>query len=213
MAILKNEKISAYSHGAIVPVMAAGTIALLILSGGSVPLQIVSFVYGLSAITLFTASFLYHSKKKYEDEKSIWRRLDHSAIFMLIAGTYTPMCFLYLSGPLMWSILIIQWFLVISGIFSSLFLNLPRFATIIIYLIMGWVVIVPYKTFISAMPATVLFLLVTGGISYTLGALVYAAAKSYRKLPYRKFHEIFHYFVVAGAMLHLAMVINGVGIA
>ncbi len=211
MVLLKEEKVSAYTHGALIPVMAAGTIVLMILAGRNLSLQIVSLVYGLSAIALFTASFLYHSRKRYPDEKSIWRRLDHSAIYILIAGTYTPMCFLYLDGWMMKGILIAQWSLVLTGIFISFLSNAPRVLTTGIYLLMGWVVVIPFKALIEAMPPAIIVLLVAGGLSYTLGAVIYALKKPNPLPPYMGFHEIFHIFVMAGAGFHLAMIITGVG--
>lgn len=211
MVLLKEEKVSAYTHGALIPVMAAGTIVLMILAGRNLSLLIVSLVYGLSAITLFTASFLYHSKKRYPDEKSVWRRLDHSAIYILIAGTYTPMCFLYLDGWMMKGILIAQWSLVLTGIFISFFSNAPRVLKTSIYLLMGWVVVIPFKSLIQAMPPVIIALLVAGGVSYTLGAVIYALKKPNPLPPYMGFHEIFHICVMAGAGFHLAMIITGVG--
>lgn len=211
MVLLKEEKVSAYTHGALVPVMAAGTVALVILAGKNFNLQIVSLIYGLSAIALFTASFLYHAKKRYPDDKSIWRRLDHSAIYILIAGTYTPMCYLYLDGWMMKGILIAQWSLVLTGIFISFLSNAPRVLKTAIYLLMGWVVVIPFKSLIEAMPPVIIALLVAGGISYTLGAVIYALKKPDPNPPYMGFHEIFHIFVMAGAGFHLAMVITGVG--
>jgi len=211
MVLLKEEKVSAYTHGALIPVMAAGTVILLIIAGNNLSLQIVSLVYGLSAVTLFTASYLYHSKKRFPGEKSIWRRLDHSAIYILIAGTYTPMCFLYLEGWMMKGILIAQWSLVLSGIFLSFFSNAPRILSTAIYLLMGWVVIIPFKSLIEAMPLSIIILLVSGGLSYTIGALIYAFKKPDPFPPYMGFHEIFHICVILGAGFHLAMIITGVG--
>lgn len=211
MVFLKEEKVSAYTHGALVPVMAAGTIALIILAGTNWTLKIVSLIYGLSAIALFTASFLYHSKKQYPNEKSFWRRLDHSAIYVLIAGTYTPLCFLYLDGWMMKGILIAQWSLVLAGVFLSFFSNAPRIISTVIYLLMGWVVVIPFRALIEAMPLSIIILLVSGGISYTVGAVVYAIKRPNLFLPYMGFHEVFHIFVILGAGFHLAMIIAGVG--
>lgn len=210
MVVLKEEKISAYTHGALIPVMAAGTIALIILAGTNWTLKFVSLIYGLSAIILFTASYLYHSKKKYPNEKSLWRRLDHSAIYILIAGTYTPMCFLYLDGWMMKGILIAQWSLVLAGVFLSFFSNAPRILSTVIYLLMGWVVVIPFRALIEAMPLSIIILLVAGGISYTIGAVVYAIKKPNPFPPYMGFHEVFHIFVILGAGFHLAMMITGV---
>lgn len=212
MKILKSEKVSAYTHGALIPVMAAGTIVLGVLAGRDITLQFFALVYGLSATLLFTASFLYHAKKKTENERTVWRKLDRSAIFILIAGTYTPMCFLYLTGTMMKGILIAQWLLVLSGICISFFTNAPRKISTVIYLMMGWVVVIPFKTMIGVMPAGILTLLVAGGISYTIGALVYAFKKPNPFPPFLGFHEVFHVFVNAGAILHLLMVIGSVTI-
>ncbi len=212
MNILKSEKVSAYSHGALIPVMVTGTVVLAVLAGKNLTLQFFSLVYGISATLLFTASFLYHAKKKSENERTVWRKLDRSAIFLLIAGTYTPMCFLYLQGTMMRGILIAQWLLVLSGIYISFFTNAHRKISTMIYLMMGWVVVIPFKSMIAVMPSGILMLLIAGGISYTLGALVYAFKKPNPLPPYMGFHEVFHVFVNAGALLHLLMVIGSVTI-
>lgn len=211
MKIPENEKISAYTHGGAIPVMAIGTAILAYMSRGNFNLQVVSLIYGLSAVLLFTASFLYHARKKGENDTSIWRKLDHSAIFLLIAGTYTPMCYLYLEGWMRWGILIAQWSLVFSGIiFKLFFINAPRIIGTMIYLIMGWIVVIPISRLVSVMPVDVLFLLSAGGLSYTAGAIIYALKKP-DPLPGRfGFHEIFHIFIIAGALFHLVMVVTGI---
>lgn len=211
MNIPENEKISAITHGAAIPFMVIGTAILVYMSRGNLNLQIVSLIYGISAVLLFTASFLYHCRKSGENDTSIWRKLDHSAIFFLIAGTYTPMCYLYLDGWMRWGILIAQWSLVFSGIiFKLFFINAPRVIGTSIYLIMGWIVIIPISRLVTAMPGDVLFLLTAGGLSYTVGAIIYAIKKP-NPIPDRfGFHEIFHIFIIAGAAFHLVMVMAGI---
>jgi hemolysin III len=212
MNILKTEKISAYTHGAAVPVMAIGTIVLIVLSKGDFTMQAVSLIYGLSAIFLFTASFLYHSKKRRENEVSVWRKLDHTAIFFLIAGTYTPICYIYLDGTMKWGMIIAQWSLVFAGtIFKLFFINAPRIIGTLIYLLMGWSAVIPLSTLIHTMPGSTLAFLAAGGISYTAGAIIYAMKKPNPIPHYFGFHEIFHVFIIGGAVLHLIMVINGIG--
>jgi len=206
MNIPQNEKFSAYSHGAAIPIMAIGTAVLLYLAKGNFKLQLVSAIYGISAILLFTASFLYHARKSPENDTSIWRKLDHSAIFFLIAGTYTPMCYLYLDGAMKWGILIAQWTLVLLGIiFKIFFVNAPRVIGTSIYLLMGWMVVIPFRSIINAMPHGVFMFLLWGGILYTVGAVIYAIKKPDPLPDYFGFHEIFHIFVVAGALFHLMM--------
>jgi len=211
MNIPQTEKISAYTHGGAVPVMAIGTVILLAISSGDINSQIVSLIYGLSGIFLFSASFFYHSRKVIENDESVWRKLDHTAIFFLIAGTYTPICFLYLEGKMKWGILIAQWSLVISGtIFKLFFVNAPRVIGTLIYLLMGWIVVIPISTLVHTMPPMALFFLAAGGISYTIGAVIYAVKKPDPLPDFFGFHEIFHIFVIGGAMLHLLMVIYGI---
>lgn len=211
MNILKTEKISAYTHGAAVPVMAIGTVILIILSKGNKSMQLVSLVYGLSGIFLFTASFLYHSKKRKENEISVWRKLDHTAIFFLIAGTYTPICYFYLDGKMMWGMIIGQWLLVFLGtVFKLFFINAPRVIGTLIYLLMGWSAVIPISTLVHTMPHTALVFLAAGGVSYTVGAIIYALKKPDPLPGCFGFHEIFHVFIVGGAVLHLLMVINGI---
>ncbi len=211
MKIPETEKISAYTHGGTIPVMILGTIILLIISAGNTAAQIVSLIYGLSGIFLFSASFIYHSQKVVENDKTFWRKLDHTAIFFLIAGTYTPMCVIYLEGKMMWGILIAQWGLVLSGtIFKLFFINAPRVIGTLIYLLMGWIVVIPISTLINTMPHTALILLASGGMSYTIGAVIYAVKRPNPIPDFFGFHEIFHIFIIGGAILHLSMVIYSI---
>ncbi len=211
MNIPNTEKISAYTHGGTIPVMVIGTAILLIISRGSITAQIISLIYGLSGIFLFSASFIYHSQKVIENDESFWRKLDHTAIFFLIAGTYTPICFFYLQGNMRWGILIAQWSLVISGtIFKLYFVNAPRVIGTLIYLLMGWIVIIPISTLVHTMPHAALVFLAAGGISYTIGAVIYAVKRPNPLPDFFGFHEIFHIFVIGGAVLHLMMVIYGI---
>jgi hemolysin III len=168
--------------------------------------MVVAIVYGLSAILLFSASASYHGLKQNEDEISIWRKLDHSAIFFMIAGTYTPICYIYLSGYWKWSIIMIQWALVAGGIFLKFFyLHAPRYFSTIIYVLMGWIGIAAIKEFLTTMPPMALFYLFAGGISYTVGAIFYAIKKPAWKAGFG-FHEIFHLFVLLGGVFHYLLV-------
>ncbi len=179
-----------------------GTFFLLYASKGCIAKTIISTIYGISVIFLFTASSLYHAFKQNENEISFWRKMDHFAIFIMIAGTYTPICYVYLTGWWKWSIIIILWALVLGGFFFKFFyLNAPRYLYTAIYLIMGWVGIVPIKQFLMTMPKNVLFFIVLGGISYTTGAVFYILKKPQIK-PGFGFHEIFHFLILLGGFCH-----------
>ena len=211
MNILHSEKVAAYSHGATIPFFVFGTIILVAAGAGRTAVQLAALVYGLSGIFLFSSSFFYHANKRKENDMTLWRKFDHTAIFFLIAGTYTPLCFLYLDGAMKWSIIGAQWGLVIAGtVFKFIFINAPRYIGTLIYLIMGWIVLIPLFMLVQTMPVQVLVLLFAGGIMYTVGAIIYGFKRPDPSPGFFGFHEIFHLFVIAGALLHLWMVFSGV---
>ena len=201
--INQKEKFSSASHlfGAILAIF--GTIILTLKSIGNTANIIVAIIYGFSTFFLFISSAIYHAQKKEENEESFWRKLDHIAIFIMIAGTYTPICFLFLDGIWRWSILLLQWILVISGVILKLLvLNTPRWVTITIYLVQGWVAIIPIYQLTKVMPLGSILLLFAGGLSYTIGAIIYKLKKP-NPLPEKfGFHEIFHIWILIGAILH-----------
>ena len=204
--IRNQEKISYYTHlvGALLAI--AGTVHLIYAARSSASHILVAMVYGVSVILLFSASAFYHASKQTENEISIWRKLDHSAIFFMIAGTYTPVCYVYLSGCWRWSVIIIQWALVVAGLFLKFFyLKAPRYLSTFIYLLMGWIGIVAIKEFWSTMPPKAVFYLFAGGVSFTTGAVFYAIKKPVSRSG-AGFHEIFHLFVLLGWAFHYLLV-------
>lgn len=204
--IRSQEKISYYSHLAGALAAVAGTVYLISAVRSSFAHVAVSMVYGFSIILLFSASAAYHALKQKENEISVWRKLDHMAIFFMIAGTYTPVCYVYLSGHWRWSVIVIQWALVLAGLFLKFFyLKAPRYFSTIIYLLMGWIGIVPIKELLKTMPPQAVFYLFAGGIAFTVGAICYAVKKPVFS-PVFGFHEIFHLFVLLGGICHYLLV-------
>jgi hemolysin III len=206
IVIRKQEKVSFYSH--FIGVLAAifGAAWLIYTVRLSSAHMVVAMVYGLSVILLFSASAAYHGLKQKDDEISVWRKLDHIAIFVMIAGSYTAVCYVYLSGYWKWSIIIFQWALVLAGFFLKFFyIKAPRYFSTVIYLFMGWIGIIPIKELLTTMPPNALFYLFTGGISFTLGAILYAIEKPVFS-PWFGFHEIFHLFVLLGAFFHYLLI-------
>jgi hemolysin III len=207
MHIQKQDRFSAYSHlcGAII--VLAGILVLVYQTRDCSSLIIVSIIYGLSAVFMLLSSALYHAFKKGENQAGFLRKMDHFAIFCMIAGTYTPLCYIYLEGNLKWGLIIAQWALVIAGFFLKVFyIRAPRLFTTIIYLLMGWMAIVPIKQLLSAMPLAYLILLFTGGIAYSAGAVFYILKKPNPIPGLFGFHEIFHLFVLTGVFLHIPVV-------
>ncbi|MDD5605369.1 MAG: hemolysin III family protein [Dehalococcoidales bacterium] len=206
--MLKRELFSFYSHLVGLIAAVAGTVALLILSWGHWQYFIVCLIYGISAINLFTASSVYHASKRGEDTKTIWRKLDHVAIYIMIAGTYTPLAYHYLDGAWFWSIILIQWGLVIAGLFFKLFyLKAPRYLSVSIYLLMGWMVVVFLGKLWPLATTVEIVLLLLGGISYSAGAAIYAIKKPNPVPGVFGFHEIFHVLIIAGAAFHYLVIL------
>ncbi len=207
MKIQKQDRFSACSHlgGAIF--VLAGVLVLVYQARDCPSLIIVSVIYGLSAVFMLLSSAFYHAFKTGENQAGFLRKMDHFAIFCMIAGTYTPLCYIYLDGTLKWVMLIVQWALVIAGFFLKVFyIRAPRVFTTIIYLLMGWMAIVPIKQLLSTMPSASLILLLLGGLAYSAGAVFYMLKKPNPVPGLFGFHEIFHFLVLTGVFLHLPVV-------
>ena len=204
-----RQPFSSLSHFAGAVAALTGTVILAISTWHDSGALASSLIYGISATLLFTASGIYHAARSGENERSMLRKLDHSAIYAMIAGTYTPVAFAYLSGAWAWSIVAVQWGLVVAGIaITLLWITRPRGVSVAIYVAMGWVAIVAAKELFAAMPARALILLLAGGLSYTAGALIYAIKKP-DPLPGRfGFHELFHVFILFGAGFHYFLVLD-----
>src|SRR3984893_12462047 len=197
--ILAKPLLRGWFHAVAAACAVALTVVLCWLSRGDIPKLISMLIFGLSMIELYTISAIYHIGKWSEPRRRLLRAIDHANIFVLIAGTYTPLCFNLLSGWLRPAILITIWLLAAIGIGMATFtLHTPRWLTASLYVVMGWVVVIALPAFLAVVPWTAVALLLLGGILYTIGAVVYA-----RRWPdpfprVLGFHEIFHLFVIAG---------------
>jgi len=198
-----EEIANSVSHGigfvaavAVLPVLAVNA-----LQHGSAAL-IGALVFGVSAVLLYLTSTLYHALTPVR-AKQVFRVLDHGAIYLLIAGTYTPFMLGVLRGPIGWSLLGAVWVLALFGIVLKARggIRYPRFSTAL-YLGMGWLVIVAAKPFLDAVPVPGLLWLAAGGLAYTAGVGFYAASR----LPYR--HFVWHLFVLTGTACHVVAVLR-----
>lgn len=210
MQILCKEYFSFFSHAFGAVLALAGTLALVVLSRHSPVFLAVTLIYGISVTLLFTFSALYHAKKKSDNDDSIWRRLDHFAIFIMIAGTYTPMCYFNLEGRWRWGIIIAQWSLVLLGLFFKLvYFHAPRRLSTSVYLIMGWMTLLVIGKVVRAMSAFEIGALLAGGIFFTIGAVIYILKKP-NPLPDRiGFHGVFHVFILLGGISHFFVIAGG----
>lgn len=165
--------------------------------------HVVSFtIFGSSLVLLYSSSTLYHSFSKPK-LKNIFARFDHAAIFLLIAGTYTPYLLSNLRGVLGWTLFGIIWSLAIGGaVIRSIYVTRFRKLMVAIYVLMGWMFVVAIRTMLETTPADSLLFLFIGGILYTVGVLFYA----WRNLLYG--HGIWHLFVLGGSIMHFFAVLN-----
>jgi hemolysin III len=165
-------------------------------------------IYAVSVSALFGVSALYHRITWVSTEARRWmRRLDHTMIFFLIAGTYTPFCLLVLDGTLATAILCAVWGGALAGVVLNLvWIDSPKWVTAVVYVSVGWVAIVAFPELISELGVMAIVLLGLGGLLYTLGAVVYARKKPDPSPTVFGYHEIFHALVIAAAALQYAVI-------
>jgi len=206
-----REPVNSLTHwgGAILALI--GLVALLIVGWAhGAPAKIISLtIYGASLIFLFSASATYHMVRVKDKALEIFRKIDHAAIFVLIAGTYTPFCVNAFTGFWKWGTLSIIWSLAVIGIVVKIFyIRAPRWLNAGIYIVMGWLSLATAGQMIANLPAWVLVFLVIGGVTYTLGAIVYMTKTFNFKPGVFGFHEVWHIFVLLAAAFHYVAVLG-----
>jgi hemolysin III len=200
-----REPFSGLSHLAGGVLAAVGLLALLAaaVSAGSAERGIAFGIYGGSLVGLYAASALYHLLPVSAAATARLRKLDHAMIYVLIAGTYTPVCLLALEGIWRWGLLGIVWTLALGGVALKLRRVGERpWLTVALYLGLGWLAVAGVTVLVEALPAGALFWLAAGGLVYTVGAVVYATKRP-DPMPGRfGYHELWHLFVLAGSTCH-----------
>ncbi len=200
---LREEIASSVTHGIGIFLSLVALITMVIYATryGTIWHIIGAAVFGCGLIMAYTSSTLYHSVQRVK-VKAVFRTLDHVSIFVLIAATYTPLTLVNLRGPWGWSIFAVVWGLAIFGIVVECSpLRRFRLASVLLYVGMGWIVIVALKPMLAMVQTGGLILLLVGGLAYTIGCLFYA----WRRLPYN--HAIWHLFVLAGSICHFFAVL------
>lgn len=201
-----EEWVNALTHGVGALASAVGGVVLVALAVrfGDAPLVVGTAIYGVSLVLLYSASTLYHSARR-EAVKARLRVLDHCAIYLLIAGTYTPFALGVLRGSRGWMLLAVLWTLALAGIVYKLFLleRFPRASTIM-YLGMGWLAVLMLPAMARLLPGTTIAWLVAGGLAYTVGTIFFHATRI------RYAHAIWHGFVLTGSACHFMAVLSQV---
>jgi hemolysin III len=193
-----GERLNGYTHlaGSLLAISGAAVLITYAALHGDA-WKIVSFsIYGAALILLFSASTVYHSTRG--EWKDVFRKLDHSAIYILIAGTYTPFTLVTLSGGWGWSLFGVVWGLAVIGIAQELTLARGmRMSSLIIYVVMGWLAVVGVVPMIDALKWEGFLWVAAGGVVYTLGTVFYIYDEKFKH-----WHGIWHMFVLAGAGVH-----------
>ncbi|MWW26471.1 PAQR family membrane homeostasis protein TrhA [Algibacter lectus] len=198
-----EEKLNALTHGIGAVLGVVALILLIKYNAHKTPWGLFSvIVYGISIIVLFTASTLYHSVIK-EKQKHIFRIIDHISIYVLIAGTYTPVCLITLDQSFGWPMFWVVWGIALFGVVLKIFFTgrFELFSTLL-YLVMGWLIVFDFTSLSDGIGSNGVLFLFAGGLSYTIGIIFYAI----QKIPYN--HVIWHLFVLSGAVFHFFMIFN-----
>ncbi|MGW6300306.1 PAQR family membrane homeostasis protein TrhA [Peribacillus butanolivorans] len=199
----KEEVVNAITHGVGVLLSIAALVFLIIFSvqKGSAWHVVISVIYGVSMLLLYVSSTLVHSFPAGKT-KDLFEIFDHSAIYLFIAGTYTPIMLLVIQGTLGWTLLGIVWGVAVIGVvFKAFFVKRFLFLSTILYIAMGWLIVIAWGPLSAAMPSAGIQLLVAGGLLYTFGAVFYV----WRGFPYH--HAVWHLFVLAGSVAHFFAVL------
>ncbi len=209
-----NDPVSSISHGigaiAAIPI----TIALALYGAytGTTINVVAYLIFGLSLFSLYTSSTVYHLIPKNESTQNVKqkaRKVDHMMIYILIAGTYTPVCLISLNDVLGYTIIAIIWGIALLGVIFKLFVlndsKIVRWISTGLYLIMGWFVLLVIYPVTKSVDTITLVLMALGGVSYTIGAVIYALKKPAIPVEWLDFHDVFHFFVLLGSLFHVLM--------
>lgn len=207
----QNEPLASLTHflGFLLSIAALVLLVIFAVMKGTVWHVVAYSIFGSSMILLYAASAWYHFVDARGDWKSTLRKLDHSMIYILIAGTYTPISLIILSGGWGWSIFGVAWALALAGIaFKISKLNFQGLKSVLFYIFMGWLVLIAFFPLLKLLPLAGWFWLILGGVCYTLGTVFFGLDKIVKRNRWFGLHEIFHLFVIAGSFCHFWLMIK-----
>ena len=209
-----REPVSGLIHiaGAVFAVI--GMIVLYRQGGNSYPENLALLIYGISLTLLFSASGIYHLTAASPKTIAALRKLDHAAIYLLIAGSYTPFCIIAFDGFWRTGFLALIWLLAFIGVGVKIFIiQAPRWVTAGVYVVMGWLSVFAAGEMLTSLPTGALVWLVAGGLIYTAGAVVYITKRMDFVPGVFGFHEVWHIFVLLGAAAHYIAILRLVNAA
>ncbi len=194
----KEELANSITHGVGLALSAAGMVVLIVLAAlrGNAWHVVSVSVFGATLVMLYSASMVYHIVRSPR-AKRVFRILDHSSIYLLIAGTYTPFLMVNMRGGWGWTLFGLVWGLAVLGIlFKAFFVERFAFASTAVYLAMGWIVVIAIKPLLASVAGGGIALLLAGGVAYSLGVVFFA----WERMPFN--HAVWHLFVLAGSVFH-----------
>ncbi len=194
----KEEVVNAITHGigVLLSITALVFLVMFAVQNGSAWHVVTFTIYGVSMLLLYLSSTLVHSFPEGK-LKDLFEIFDHSAIYLFIAGTYTPFTLIVINGALGWTLLGIVWGIAIAGIvFKSFFVKKFLYISTILYVVMGWLIVIGWNPLVNTLPTAGITLLVVGGLLYTIGAIFYV----WRGFTFH--HAVWHLFVLAGSVTH-----------
>lgn len=208
MQITVREPGSALTHfiGMILAMFASMPLLIEVGRTGDQKAIIAITIFVLSMILLYGASTLYHSLNLTGKKLMLFKKLDHVMIFVLIAGTYTPVCVISLGGTVGYVLLAVVWGIALAGmLFKMLWVTCPKWVSSVLYISLGWACLSVFGKLFEVLPRAAFVWLLVGGIIYTVGGIIYALKLSIFNAKHKYFgsHEIFHLFVMAGSFCHL----------
>jgi hemolysin III len=199
-------KLRGWLHAGMTPLVVVASIVLITLAP-TAPGRIAAIVFGASAVLLFGTSAIYHRGRWSPRVTTVLRRMDHTNIFLIIAGSYTPLAVLLLDWPTSRNLLVIVWTGAIAGLLARVFwLGAPRWFYVPIYVALGWVAVWFLPQFWRSGGPALVWLIAAGGLSYTVGAVVYGTKWPDPSPRWFGFHEVFHLLTIAGFTCHYVAV-------
>lgn len=207
MQITIREPGSAITHliGVILSVLATTPLLIKVAVQDDLTAFIAMAIFMCSMVALYSASTIYHSVTVRDRILRVFRKLDHMMIFVLIAGSYTPICLIVLGGKSGYTLLAVVWGIALVGItIKACWITCPKWFSSIIYIAMGWICLAVFGTLWNTLPHSAFLWLLAGGIIYTVGGVIYALKLPIFNAKHRFFgsHEIFHLFVLGGSICH-----------
>lgn len=205
-----REPINGLTHLAGAILSFAGLLAMVIKASASTSSGLVIasvIVFGISMILLYSASATYHMVIARDKVIAFLRRIDHSMIFVLIAGSYAPFCLISLNGVTGWVIFsIVATVAVLGVLFKMIWFSCPRWLSTALYVALGWVIVFAFSPLSETLSTPGILLLLLGGIFYTIGGVIYAVKPKFLEFKHFGFHEIFHIFIMLGSTAHFLCV-------